>query len=91
KFGGERAFANTVIGAFRHAYRGTDMAFDDDTSIPEPVLEETEAVGEAHAEEINWQPGDVAMIDNTRFMHGRRSFYGDTQRQILTVLSMANF
>ena len=90
KFGGERAFANTVIGAFRNAYRGTELVFEDDSAIPIEVLEEAEAVGEKHAEDIFWQAGDVAMIDNSWFMHGRRKFE-DEQRMLVTVLTYANF
>jgi alpha-ketoglutarate-dependent taurine dioxygenase len=91
KFGGMRAFANTVIGSYRGAYQGIEMVFDDDSEIPVHILDEAVEVGEQHSEEIVWEDGDVAMIDNSRFMHGRRSFYDDTQRRLMTALSFANF
>ena len=31
--------------------------------------------------EINWQDGDIAVLDNTRIMHGRRAIV-DTNRQL---------
>jgi alpha-ketoglutarate-dependent taurine dioxygenase len=40
-------------------------------------------VAESLTTEIAWQRGDVAIIDNTRCLHGRRAFPGGT-REILT-------
>lgn len=90
KFGGDKAFANTVIGAFRGAYRGTQMVFEDDSEIPVAALEEAETAGRKYSEEIRWEAGDVAMIDNSRFMHGRPAFE-DEDRMLVTVLSYTNF
>jgi len=37
-------------------------------------------------DEISWQDGDVAVIDNSRFMHGRRKIE-DSQRRLHAALS----
>jgi alpha-ketoglutarate-dependent taurine dioxygenase len=40
--------------------------------------------------EISWQPGDLVMIDNSRFLHGRRAF-NDDRRRIFALLSYLKF
>ena len=39
---------------------------------------------------LAWQPGDVVMIDNTRWLHGRHAFR-DPQRRVLSLCAYANF
>ena len=40
----------------------------------------------------SWQQGDVVMVDNIRFMHGKRSFEKGDPRDILTIqTARANF
>ncbi len=49
--------------------------------IPEEVKEDLRTVTQRLAIPIPWQKGDVAMIDNTRLLHGRLPF-NDKNRQI---------
>ncbi|MDZ8095644.1 MAG: TauD/TfdA family dioxygenase [Nostoc sp. DedQUE05] len=55
--------------------------FEDDSEIPEEVVYELNEIAEKITTEISWQKGDILMIDNTRILHGRRSF-ADDQRDI---------
>ncbi|MBE8998907.1 MULTISPECIES: TauD/TfdA family dioxygenase [unclassified Nostoc] len=55
--------------------------FEDDSEIPEEVVSELNEIAEKITTEISWQKGDILMIDNTRILHGRRSF-ADDQRDI---------
>ncbi|WP_445628375.1 TauD/TfdA family dioxygenase [Nostoc sp. DSM 114167] len=57
------------------------LNFEDDSEIPEEVVSELNEVAEKITTEISWQKGDILMIDNTRILHGRRSFVDD-QRDI---------
>lgn len=53
------------------------MRFSDGSEMPSEIIEEIRRVGEQCMEDIGWQDQDVALIDNSRVMHGRRAFRGD--------------
>ncbi|OOZ53026.1 hypothetical protein BOW44_13040 [Solemya velum gill symbiont] len=57
------------------------ITFDNDQAISDEILEEIRVVTEAVTKEVQWQDGDVVMIDNTRVMHGRREIT-DTNREL---------
>ena len=38
--------------------------------------------------DLEWQDGDVALVDNYMTMHGRKPFSGDRKRQVLVALAM---
>ncbi|MGR3520867.1 MAG: TauD/TfdA family dioxygenase [Roseovarius sp.] len=44
-------------------------------------IEALRELAESCTVEINWQDGDIAVIDNTRVMHGRRAIK-DADRQL---------
>lgn len=82
-----KSFCNSVqIGLWQEYGMGrktTFVRFEDDTEIPEDIRKEFDEVSEALTAEIPWQAGDIAIVDNTRMLHGRRSFT-DENRAILT-------
>jgi hypothetical protein len=86
-----RAFVNTMLHALdpwassrnRHMYRLT-------TRIPPEILSEVEQVTERLTEEIWWSPGDFAVVDNTRLMHGRRAYEGPRNIQAINGVLPAN-
>ena len=42
--------------------------------------------------DLQWEKGDLVMIDNKRFMHGRRSFKSRDKRDIVNIqTATANF
>lgn len=86
KYGTELAFANSITGPYP-SYRTT---FADDSEIPKNVIQEIERLQAELTEEIPWQAGDLVMLDNSRFLHGRRAFTG-TQRRIFSLLSLSSF
>jgi hypothetical protein len=49
--------------------------------IGQDEIEELRGLAETCTHEINWQDGDIAVLDNTRVMHGRRAIV-DTNRQL---------
>ena len=49
--------------------------------VGQDEIEALRALAETYTHEINWQDGDIAVIDNTRVMHGRRAIV-DTNRQL---------
>jgi alpha-ketoglutarate-dependent taurine dioxygenase len=77
--GGE-GFANAVLGP-SHNYAPPRYRFGDDDTVTPDEIEELRDLAEASTHEINWQDGDIAVLDNTRIMHGRRAIV-DTNRQL---------
>ncbi|CAM3844106.1 Taurine catabolism dioxygenase TauD, TfdA family [Vibrio aerogenes CECT 7868] len=78
-------FANSIFGPSTH-YEKPVITFTDGTSIPEALLAQMEQLCETFTYEVNWQEGDIVMIDNTRVMHGRRKIE-DKNRTIFNALS----
>ncbi len=65
------AFANALLGP-SYNYQTPIYRFADGSVISDAIIEELNAIGEEHTREIQWQDGDIAIIDNKRVMHGRR-------------------
>lgn len=58
--------------------------------IPSEWVFQIQAQAQAQQEEIHWQAMDILVIDNTRFLHGRRQIR-DPQRELYLRLGYANF
>ena len=86
KYGSQLAFANSLTGPYPD-YKKT---FEDDSEIPPSVFQEIRQLHEKLTEKIPWQAGDLVMIDNSRYLHGRCAFE-DQQRRLFTLMSLANF
>ncbi|MBN4004358.1 MAG: TauD/TfdA family dioxygenase [Nostoc sp. LPT] len=65
------------------------LNFEDDSEIPEEVVSELNEIAEKITTEISWQKGDILMIDNTRILHGRRSFADDKRDICIRLCSPA--
>lgn len=85
RYGGEEAFVNSLTGPVQ-----TGISFEDSTSIPRRVLDEIRAAQGRCSFEIEWRSGDLLMLDNTRYLHGRNAF-SDEKRRLLTIMGTANF
>lgn len=79
-FSGGAGFANAVLGP-SHNYEAPVYRFADGSVVTAEEIEEMRALAETCTTEINWQDGDVAILDNTRVMHGRRAIK-DQDRQL---------
>lgn len=75
------AFANAILGP-SHNYEPPVYTLDDGSIASADEIEDLRRIAETCTVEINWQDGDVAVIDNTRVMHGRRAIK-DQDRQLL--------
>ena len=84
KYGNQHAFANSLISEYKNPI-GV-VTFEDGSPIPEAVINAIKDIMNRLTEVISWQAGDLAMIDNSRFLHGRRAFK-DTRRRIFSTLS----
>jgi Taurine catabolism dioxygenase TauD, TfdA family len=83
KYGHQDAFANSLIAEYKNP-RGV-VTFADGSPIPSTVINQIQQVMNNLTELIPWEAGDLVMIDNSRFLHGRRSFT-DTKRRIYSLL-----
>ncbi len=89
RYGDHDAFANSLLSERRNTL-GDLMTFEDGTPITDSVAEEIEKTMAELTQEISWKPGDLAFIDNSRFVHGRNA-YTDPNRRIFSCLSFLNF
>jgi alpha-ketoglutarate-dependent taurine dioxygenase len=84
-FGERRSFANSILGPSFN-YEKPTITFADGTPLSADLLAEVEEVTARLTENLDWQHGDAAVIDNTRVMHGRRAIT-DPDRTIYNALS----
>jgi alpha-ketoglutarate-dependent taurine dioxygenase len=88
KFTGRTAFLATILPGVYLDFPPARL--DGGGEIPAALLQQ---ILDASAEltiALAWQPGDVVMIDNTRWLHGRHAFR-DPQRRVLSLCAYANF
>lgn len=85
-FTGETAFVNHMLSSIYAKQFGiTDFLkvnFEDNSSIPDHIVDELYDVTESVSIDIDLRQGDTLMIDNTRFLHGRRAFFGKREVQL---------
>jgi hypothetical protein len=86
---GSRSFFNQLIAAFfgwQDARNDGSKAicFGDGTAIDADAMATAIRLAETLTVDLQWQQGDVALIDNLRVMHGRRAFAGE--RRVLASL-----
>lgn len=88
-----RVFFNQIIAAYQ-GWRGVKedpsvgLCFGDDSPIPKHFLDSICAIAADTAYDIEWQDGDVAVVDNHLAMHGRRPYGGDRVRRVLVTLGL---
>jgi alpha-ketoglutarate-dependent taurine dioxygenase len=81
--GGSLGFVNHLL--CRREPQVKDLTMADGAPIPPATLAEIEDVGEQLTFEVRWEPRDLLMIDNRRFMHGRRKFAEGVERDIVQI------
>lgn len=72
RFSSAQAFANSLLGP-SNGHEPPLIEFADGTPIPDPLWAAITTATESVTHEVEWQSGDVVIIDNTRYMHGRRA------------------
>ena len=84
KSGNQDAFANDILGGYKAL---GDEDFEDGSKLPNEVADEIQKLYDKFTQEISWQAGDLVMMDNWRFTHGRRELNKDNQRKLFTILT----
>lgn len=89
---GTQVFYNQLIAAYM-GWQGVRedpsraVTFGDGSKIPPSGLEKIVELAPDYTYDVQWQDGDVALVDNKLAMHGRRAFSGERKRQVLVALA----
>ncbi len=60
--------------------------------IPEDIMQEVKEISDLYTYDIEWEKNDLIMLDNKRFMHGRRAYSKGEKREIVNIQTLkANF
>jgi hypothetical protein len=85
------AFGNFLLFARYNNGRTDFPLLDDLRPVPPEWVESAKAAGDLLTRPIAWEQGDVLMLDNTRFMHGRRAIPRPDARKIATFFGYLDF
>lgn len=85
------AFGNFLLFARFNNNNPDFPLLDDGQPVPEAWLQAIKETGDRLAVPVGWQKGDVLMIDNTRFMHGRTAITEPGERLIATFFGYVGF
>lgn len=89
---GSQSFFNQLVAAHLGWAKTGDaldkiVTFGNGVAIPVEALDAIVDLIESFTQPIDWQDGDVALVDNRRVMHGRYPYSGMRQRQVLVCLA----
>jgi len=95
KYCNQDVFAHSFMMSYSETggmdyFKAGAVKFEDGSLIPESAIYEIKEVLDLLTEAVPLQAGDLVMVDNSRFLHGRRAF-SDNRRQIFSLLSYLNF
>jgi alpha-ketoglutarate-dependent taurine dioxygenase len=89
-FTDELAFGNFLL--FSRFLRGRNFPLlDDRTPVPEEWLQAVKQIADPLTVAIDWQRGDLLVLDNSRFMHGRTAVTEGDGRLIATYFGYLDF
>lgn len=85
RWGGHTAYINNLLTVYMQMQMGrgdtSTVWLEDGSPIPAELMAEVERIQDELILDLNWQPGDFALLDNSRALHGRRAFE-DTDREV---------
>ena len=90
--GSMKVFYNQLVAAYM-GWKGvrenpsSALTFGDGSDIPKEGLERIAELSKKFTFDLQWQDGDVALLDNKITMHGRRPYSGERKRQVLVALA----
>ncbi|OQW61036.1 MAG: hypothetical protein A4S17_09760 [Proteobacteria bacterium HN_bin10] len=90
-FSDEPAFGNFLL--FARYMNGIRVfpTFEDGELVSDTLLDQVKTVSDAIETPVAWQTGDIVILDNTRFMHGRRAIANVEERRIATYFGYVRF
>lgn len=70
------AFANAILGP-SYNYEKPTYTFANGQPVSQDLINKTKEFAEKYTQEVQWQDGDIVIIDNKRVLHGRRAIIGN--------------
>lgn len=90
-FAGDLAFGNFLLfGRYLNGVR-TFPTFENGEMVSDALLAQVKAASDPITSAIDWREGDIVVLDNTRFMHGRRAIADVSERRIATYFGYLRF
>jgi len=90
-FGDRLVFGNFLLFARFMLNTRAFPTFEDGSIIPDEIVAEIKAVSDRLTVAHAWRQGDVLMLDNSRFLHGRNPVPDPASREIWTQFGFAAF
>lgn len=90
-FADEPAFGNFLLFARFNRNLPNHPVLDDGQPVPEAWLQAIRATGDRLSIAIDWRAGDLVMLDNTRFLHGRTEITDPGERLIASHFGYLDF
>lgn len=86
----EPAFGNFLLFARYHLNNDRIPLFEDGSIIPDWIVEAIMEAADPITFAVPWQPGDILILDNSRFMHGRNAITKPGERLIASYFGYLN-
>jgi alpha-ketoglutarate-dependent taurine dioxygenase len=90
-FSSQLAFGNFLLFARYLLGIKSFPVFENREIVPDSLIAEIKRISDAAAVPIRWQKGDLLMLDNTRFMHGRNAVISTDERRIAAYFGYLKF
>jgi hypothetical protein len=85
------AFGSFLLFSRYTLNQRTFPTFADGSPVDDAITEQIKNISDKLTLAIKWQKGDVLMLDNTRFLHGRNEINDENERLILSKFAYLNF
>lgn len=90
-FADDPAFGNFLLFARDYNGRRDYPVLEDGRPVPDDWMDAVRAAAAPITIPVSWQAGDLLMIDNTRFMHGRNAISDPGERLIASYFGYLSF
>ncbi len=87
RWGGAVAFTSSMCVAGSKGFEAMRVELAEGVPLPDAVWRDVRAALAACREEHRWQAGDLIMLDNTRYLHGRNA-HRDPRRRVFLVQTL---
>ena len=86
------SFANHLMIIFENEPQIKSLHLGNGDKIPDEILKEVKSISNDLIYDLDWKSQDLIMLDNKRFMHGRRAYNKNEKREIINIQTLkANF
>ena len=84
------AFGNFLLFARYYLKLDSIPLFDDGSIVPDWIVDAIKDAADPVTFNTEWQPGDILILDNSRFMHGRNAITEPGDRLIASYFGYLN-